>query len=94
VGFCDSIVLADAIGSPVGVDDDGCDSDDVFPWDFVVPGFVAIWPDDFIVVCKFCLISFFEIFFPDFRLSLDRCIFAVPPPIVVIIVIETKYFLA
>ena len=94
MGLSDSLVLAHTVSPPVDVENDERDPGDVLPWNLVVPRFVSIRPDDFIVIGKFCLISLVEISLPYFLLSLDGAILVIPPPVVVIIVVTTKHSLS
>ena len=91
MSLSDSLILPDTISPPVNVEDDEGDSSHIFPWNLIMPRFICIRPDNFIIVGEFSLISFLEIFLPDLLLGLNGTVLVVPPPVVVVVVVTTKH---
>lgn len=88
--LCDSLILPDAVGPPVYVENQQRKAKSILVWHLILPRFVLLRPCDVTIVNELRLIPFFELSFEQLLLGLDREILMEPPPVVPIVVIKSQ----
>lgn len=86
----DSLILPDAVGPPVYVENQQCKAKSILVGHLILPRLVLLRPGDVTIVDELRLVSLFKLSLEQLLLGLDWEVLMEPAPVVPIVVIKSQ----